>query len=54
LNVDPERALELKERDPAVQAGRFSVKVIPWMVPCGAMSFAPTRFPRSVAEAQGD
>ena len=53
LNVGPERALELKERDPAVQAGRFSVKVIPWMVPGGAISFAPTRFPRSVAEAQG-
>lgn len=54
LNVDSERARELKERDPAVQAGRFSVKVIPWMVPGGAMSFAPTRFPRSVAEAQRD
>ena len=42
LNVDPERALELKEQDPAVRAGRFSVKVIPWMVPAGAMSFSPT------------
>ncbi len=54
LNVEPEQALELKERDPAVQAGRFSVKVIPWMVPGGAISFARTRFPRSVAEVQGD
>ena len=43
---------ELKEQDPAVQIGRFSVKVIPWMVPAGAMSFSPTRFPRSVAEAE--
>ncbi|TML53432.1 MAG: hypothetical protein E6G21_02575 [Actinobacteria bacterium] len=50
LNVEPERARELKEQDPAVQIGRFSVTVIPWMVPAGAMSFARTRFPRSVAE----
>jgi len=50
LRVDPERALQLKRGDPAVQAGRFDVKVMPWMVPAGAMSFSPTRFPRSVAE----
>jgi uncharacterized protein YciI len=54
MNVEPERARELKEQDPAVQIGRFSVKVIPWMVPAGAMSFSPTRFPRSVAEVEGD
>lgn len=53
LNVEPERARELKEKDPAVQIGRFSVKVMPWMVPAGAMTFSPTRFPRSVAEANG-
>jgi uncharacterized protein len=50
LNVEPERALALKEQDPAVVAGRFSVKVIPWMVPRGAMTFSPARFPRSVSE----
>jgi uncharacterized protein len=50
LNVGPEQALELKQADPAVRAGRFSVKVIPWMVPAGALSFSATRFPRSVAE----
>jgi uncharacterized protein len=50
MRVDPERARELKEQDPAVQAGRFSVRVIPWMVPAGAMTFSPTRFPRSLAE----
>jgi len=50
LNVEPQRALELKEQDPAVRLGRFSVKVIPWMVPSGAMSFSPIRFPRSTAE----
>ena len=52
LNVDPARARELKEDDPAVRAGRFSVKVIPWMVPGGAMSFSPTHFPRSSAEVR--
>ena len=50
LSVDPERARELKEKDPAVQIGRFSVKVIPWMLPAGAISFSRTRFPRSVAD----
>jgi len=53
LNVEPERAREFKEQDPAVQIGRFSVKVMPWMVPAGAMTFSRTRFPRSVAEANG-
>ena len=50
LNVEPERALELKEQDPAVRLGRFSVKVMPWMVPGGAMSFSQTEFPQSTAE----
>jgi uncharacterized protein YciI len=50
LNVEPDRARELKEADPAVRAGRFSVKVIPWMVPRGAVRFSPTRFPRSMSE----
>ncbi|HET6311178.1 MAG TPA: YciI family protein [Candidatus Nitrosotalea sp.] len=50
LNVEPDRARELKEADPAVRAGRFSVKVIPWIVPRGAVSYSPTRFPRSMSE----
>lgn len=54
LNVDPDEARRLTEQDPAVRAGRFSIKAIPWMVPAGAMSFSPTRFPRSIAEARGD
>ena len=54
LRVDVEQARALKESDPAVQAGRFSVHVMPWMVPAGAISFAPTRFPRSVADATSD
>lgn len=52
LNVDAEEARRLKEADPAVQAGRFDVIVMPWMVPAGAMSFAPTHFPRSMAETE--
>ncbi len=51
MNVDPEAALRLKQEDPAVQAGRFSVKVFRWMVPRGALAFSPTRFPHSIAEA---
>jgi uncharacterized protein len=51
MNVSPERALELKERDPAVLAGRLALKTIPWNVPGGAIHFTPTRFPRSIAEA---
>jgi uncharacterized protein YciI len=51
LNVEPERARALKEQDPAVRAGRFSVKILPWMVPRGAMHFSRTRLPRSTAEA---
>jgi hypothetical protein len=27
---------------------------MPWTVPAGAMSFTPTRFPRSLAEASSD
>jgi uncharacterized protein len=54
LNVGLEQARALKEEDPAVRAGRFSVVVLPWMVPAGAMSFSPARFPRSMAEAEGN
>jgi uncharacterized protein YciI len=50
LNVEPGEALELKRRDPAVRAGLYTVEAIPWLVPGGAISFAPTRFPRSIAE----
>jgi hypothetical protein len=54
LNVGPEEALALKERDPAVQAGKYRIIALPWMVPGGAMSFAPARFPRSMAEVAGE
>lgn len=54
--ADPERVRQLIEQhpDPAVSAGRFSVTVIPWMVPSGAMHFTRTRLPRSMAEAMSD
>jgi uncharacterized protein YciI len=54
LNVDVEQARALKEADPAVRTGLYTIKVLPWLVPAGAISFSPTRFPRSVAEATGD
>lgn len=53
LRVGTEEAQVLKEQDPAVRAGRFSVKVFPWLVPGGAISFSPTRFPRSIADVEG-
>jgi uncharacterized protein YciI len=54
LRVDPERARELTQADPAVRAGRYRVEILAWLVPAGAVSFSPTRFPRSIAEASGD
>jgi uncharacterized protein len=50
LRADPGTAREMMRNDPAVQAGRFDLLVLPWMVPGGAMHFSPTHFPRSVAE----
>ena len=54
LSVDPEEARALEEEDPGVKAGRWRIEVYPWLVPGGAMSFARARFPRSLAEAQGN
>ena len=53
LNVEPDRAGELEEQDPAVRAGLYSIKTISWMLPGGLISFSPGRLPRSVAEASG-
>jgi len=50
LNVEPARARALEEQDPAVLAGRFSVQVIPWRVPQGAVTYSRTRFPRSTSD----
>jgi hypothetical protein len=54
FRVDAATARELAEQDPAVRAGRFSVEIIPWRIPGGAMTFSQTRFPHSIAEARGD
>lgn len=54
LNVDPERARELAEADPAVRVGRYALRILPWMVPGGAMSFTTTHFPASIADAAAD
>ena len=55
LKAGVEEATALAEADPAVVAGRFSVTVMPWMVPAGAMAFQPAAFrippPRYAADA---
>ena len=50
----PDLVRELCERDPAVVAGRFSVVIMPWVMPAGGMHFSPTRLPRSRADVAGD
>lgn len=52
LKVGTEQARMLKEQDSAVKAGRYSIKVLPWLVPGGAMLFSRARFPRSMAEVE--
>jgi len=54
LKVDVDRARELAETDPGVRAGVFTLKIMPWMVPAGAIAHTPARFPHSSAEATGD
>ncbi len=39
LRTAPEKTRELNQQDPAVRAGIFSVKVMPWMVPSDAIAF---------------
>jgi uncharacterized protein YciI len=54
FRVGPEEARTLSEADPAFRAGWFTVTILPWAVPAGAMSFTPVPFPHSTAEARGD
>jgi uncharacterized protein YciI len=54
LKVDVAEARVLSEQDPSVQAGVFEVKVLPWLVPAGAVRYSRTTFPHSSAEAQRD
>ena len=48
LSAEEVRALFAK--DPLVKAGKLVVRTFTWMVPTGAISFSPTRFPHSQAE----
>jgi uncharacterized protein len=54
LNVPVDEARRLKEADEAVRAGVFSVRVLPWRIPAGAMSFSQTFFPRSMRDVAGN
>jgi uncharacterized protein YciI len=53
LNVGIEEVHALKAEDPAVRAGVFTIRALPWQVPAGALSFAPTFFPRSMKDVLG-
>jgi uncharacterized protein len=53
LNVGADEARAICEEDEAVQAGVFEVKVLPWLVPAGAVRYSRTTFPHSSAEASG-
>jgi uncharacterized protein len=53
LSVDEQRARELTEADPAVRAGVYRIRVVPWRVPAGLMRFAPSVVPRSLADVIG-
>jgi uncharacterized protein YciI len=50
LSVPVDEARRLKEADGAVRAGVFSVRVMPWSIPTGAMLFSRTFFPRSMRD----
>ncbi len=50
FKVEAEKAQELMASDPAVQAGWFTLKAMPWMVPGGAMNFFKTQFPKSISD----
>jgi uncharacterized protein len=53
LHVEPDRAQELKENDPAVQAGLYRIETYRWILPAGLVTFTSAHLPRSMREAQG-
>ncbi len=53
LGVGVEEAQRLCEKDPAVEAGVFLLRVMPWSTPAGALHFTQTRLPRSIADIRG-
>jgi len=54
FSADVETVERLAAQDPAVIAGKFTVKVMSWTMPSGAMRFERTEFPRSIADAVGE
>ena len=54
LSAGLEEARALKERDPAVQAGKHRIIALPWLVPARATTFSPTTSPRTASEAAGN
>jgi uncharacterized protein YciI len=54
FTVGTDEASALMAQDPSVRAGWLDVRFETWVCPAGAMSFSPTRFPRSVAEVGED
>ena len=53
LAVDVETARTLKKADPAVQAGVFVLRVLPWRTPAGALHFTQTTYPHAIADVVG-
>ena len=49
--TDVETTTRLMADDPSVRAGWLAATFETWVCPAGAVSFTPTRFPRSIAEA---
>ena len=48
--LPPDQVRAFYEKDPSVRGGRLTPQIFTWMVPKGAISFSPTRFPHSQAE----
>ena len=49
-SVKPDRARELSQADPGVQAGWLVPELSSWQVPSGMLAFRPARVPRSAAD----
>ena len=52
LRAGLDEARALTNADPAVQAGRYTVEVMPWLVPAGTVEFTHGRLPRSMSEVR--
>jgi uncharacterized protein YciI len=52
FRTDEGRACALSEEDPAVRAGAFLLRALPWSIPAGGVHFTETRLPRSMADVR--